>query len=322
MSVLSRPAVLLTTLSVTAGLLVAPGVAYAADTTTRLTAAEMTAAMKAVAAASTKAAASGWKSSTRITLDAVTATETSVLDAAHGRYVTTSGTQQLFAVDGRGIYTQVSDSRQRSALKMMGRTSVRYVFIGNTSVDLDDFAVTPAVVAGYTIAGSRTTHDDGSADYAVVEPEGAKVTLRVSPAGVLTGAHAALSDEDGDLDVTLAYTYGPQTVTLPAAAATIGSGTLATGVAYLGMSTAVKRAAVAGAADTRKAAKGRKVSVTTLRKIVRRDAAATNAAAGASIVKVKSITGGTRVYATNPWTRQTVSYTVKASGRKVLVKKV
>ncbi len=41
MSVLTRPAVLLATASLAAGLLVAPGAAHAADTTSTLTAAQM-----------------------------------------------------------------------------------------------------------------------------------------------------------------------------------------------------------------------------------------------------------------------------------------
>ena len=76
-----------------------------------------------------------------------------------------------------------------------------------------------------------------------------------------------------------------------------------------------------GAADTRRAANGGTVKVTNLRKQVRHDESKFNNAAQVNMVKAKDLTGGARVYATNPWTRQTVSYTVRASGRKVVVRK-
>ncbi|MBG0561117.1 hypothetical protein [Actinoplanes aureus] len=324
MSVLTRPAVLLATTAVAAGLLAAPGTAYAAGTTTQLTAAEMTAAMKSVAAASTTAGAAGWKSTTAFSaaVFGAAANETVLYDRTHGLYsdsltVQGSGSLHLFLADGRGVYQSISAARQRSALKMMGRSSVKYTFTADKSVDVDQYGATPAsLAAGYQEAGTKTANDDGSADYTFTD-DGAKVTLHVSAAGALTGAHAA----EGAMQVTLAYTYGRQTVTLPTSSATIASGTLAGGVAYLDMATVVQRAATAGAADTRKAAKGGTVKVANLRKIVGRDAAAANKAIAVSMVKVKSITGGVRVYATNPWTRKTVAYTVKASGKKVAVKK-
>ncbi|MEU4238218.1 hypothetical protein [Actinoplanes sp. NPDC026619] len=84
---------------------------------------------------------------------------------------------------------------------------------------------------------------------------------------------------------------------------------------------AVKTAVTRGVADARTAAHGGTVKVSSLRKLVRRDSAAVNAREGAAIVKVTTISQGVQVSATNPWTKKTISYVVKASGRKIIVKK-
>lgn len=110
-------------------------------------------------------------------------------------------------------------------------------------------------------------------------------------------------------------------MTLPSAAVTVDAATLAKAKAYLTMPASVKKAATKGASHTRTAAKGKKVKVASLRKIVRQDAAAVNKALGVTLVKTKNIAGGIRVYATNPWTHKTVAYTVKASKKKVIIKK-
>ena len=37
------------------------------------------------------------------------------------------------------------------------------------------------------------------------------------------------------------------------------------------------------------------------------------------MIKTKSVGGGVRLYATNPWTHRTVTYTLKPSGRKITI---
>jgi hypothetical protein len=337
MSVLTRPAALLATAAVAAGLIAAPGAAYATGTVTQLTAAEMAAALAQVSTASATASAGGWRAEITYTSPQAggSGSETVVHDPVHGRYSDSFAVQggtatQLFLVDGRGHYEPVESSRQRAALKMMGRPAVTYVFTPDRTLDLAEFvaelAPSPANLAGddYEVGGSRTAHDDGSAHYTLTEEMAdatAELTLNVSAGGILTGVHASVAgDAENTSGTTLAYTYGSQTVTLPGTSAWVAAATLADGVAYLDMTNAVKRAVTAGAADTHKAANGGRVKVSTLRKLVRRDAAAVNRAAQANLVEVKDVTGGVRVYATNPWTKATVAYTVKASGKKVVVK--
>lgn len=341
MSVLSRPAVLLAAASVAAGLLVAPGAAFAAGTTTTLTAAEMKAALKPVAEASALAGAGGWRAVTDVVLTvpsagSITMLDTTVVDPVHGHYsdvvdLGRYGREETYAAAGRGVYRSVEDGGQTAALRMMGRPAVKYVFTPNKALKLAGIlaaenAPAPDDMAEYyAVAGTRTVNDDGTTDFTVLDDEGGDpytVTLHVNASSVLTGVDAVPADTTGVSEGSIAFTYGPQTVTLPAGAATVDSGTLAKGVAYLDMAAVVRKAATKGAADTRKAAKGGSVKVASLRKLTRRGAASADKAAGVAMVRVTDIPGGVRVSAANPWTRKTVAYTVKASGRKVVVKAV
>jgi hypothetical protein len=332
MSVLVRPAVLLATASVAAGLLVAPGAAYAAVTTTTLTAAQLAAELTTVGTASAKAGAQGWKGSSKYTFTfpgsttVFHGTGTTQADLVHGRYADRFsaaglGSADMFAIDGRGRWDPAQDPDELRALKMMGRTTVKYAFTADTTLDLADYidenAPSPvAMTTGIDGGGTKVTHDDGTVELTATDEEGAKVRLQVGPSGLLTGAHVALDRDGGGAELDVTFGYGPQTVALPAGAETIPAAALATGVAYLGMAENVK--VLAGAVATR--VRGGKVSEANVRAAARTTTTAWN---GSSPVRVttKSVAGGARVSATNPWTKKTVAYTVKASGRKVLVKK-
>ncbi|BBH68990.1 hypothetical protein ACTI_56750 [Actinoplanes sp. OR16] len=335
MSVLTRPAVLLATATVAAGLLVAPGAAFAADTTTTLTSAQMAAELSAVAAASAAAGVQGWKTASdyRFTFPGspavVDGVGSTTADLAHGRYddrfsTAGSGSADSFAVDGEGLWEPVPDGAEAQALRMMGRPAVKYVFTADEALDLDAYldenAPSPvAMTSGIDGGGSKVTHEDGSADLTTADTQGADVVLHVGATGVLTGAHLAMAGnaDQGAVTVDMIFSYGAQTVTLPTAAATVDPATLAKGVAYLTMPATVRTIAGAAATDTRKAARNKKVEVATLRAIAR------TAATRSSPVKVTvtNVTGGVKVSATNPWTHRSVAYTVTASGRKVVVKK-
>jgi hypothetical protein len=331
MSVLTRPAVLLATASMAVSLFVAPSAAWAAEPATNLTAAEMAVALKAVADASAAAGAGGWRADTEVAvsegMDTVRMTETAQVDPARGLLsdvveVDGRGTSSTYAVAGKGFYFSVTDGYFKPALQMMGRSSVTFAFTADKKLQLEDLALTPAEILGeFAVAGTKTVNDDGSADFRVVTEDDMAVTMHASAASVLTDVDLTATDEEGTSSAAVDYSYGAQEITLPDASVTIDSGTLLKGVAYVDMSAVVKSAATAGAAATRKAAKGGTVKVASLRKVVRREAAAANRSTGVTMVKVKDTTGGVRVYATNPWTKKTVSYTVKGSGRKVVLKK-
>jgi hypothetical protein len=319
----SSSALLVATVALAGGLLSAPGAAYAADTTTQLSATEMVAALKPVAAASTVAGAGGWKAVITMTGD-MSGSASYVVDPLRGiayEQLRMSGFNETgYAVAGKGLYRNLSDPASRAAVKMMGRPDVRYVFTPNASLTLAEHleggAPTPASVLSDDVdhPGTRTLHDDGSADYVQVV-EDATLTLRVDPAGTLSGAHA----QADTYAMTLTYTYGPQKITLPAAKTVIGEAALALGVWYLNMPADVKQVSYDGAAKARRAARGAPVKVASVRKIVRREVSTFNTKAQLKIIKVKDVRRGVRVYATNPWTHKTVSYTVKASGKKVVV---
>ena len=325
MSRISRPALLVAAVSLTAGLFGVPGAAHAAATTTALTRAEMTAALKAVAAASTTAAAGGWRAEMEYG-GFFAGSGLFVVDPAGGaglfKLEMDGESERGFVAAGRGGWESVSDDRSRAALTMMGRPAVQYVFRADKALTVKDLEETLPTPAGMltqlgAYPGSRTLHDNGTVDYAFNVNSHQKIAVHVSAAGLLDRTEMTVPG----VGQTMTYTYGRQRVVPPAAELTIDAAGLAGGIAYLDMPDWVQTAAQTGATDTRRAAQGRTVKVSTLRKLVRRDAAQTNAKVEASLVKVKDITGGVRVYATNPWTRQTVRYTVKASGRKVVVTK-
>ncbi|MEV4279997.1 hypothetical protein [Actinoplanes xinjiangensis] len=318
-----RSALLLTTVSLAAGLFVAPGAAYAADMIINLTQEQMAAELKKVASTSTAAAENGWKA----TLSGVGDLDTStsyVVDPTHGRALEQSryGKDLIdtrLAVAGKGVYYSTTDPTSRSTVKMMGRPTVRYVFTAQPSLNLTTYlenTPTPAAMLTEDIqAGTKTTHDNGSADY-TFSNGGERLTVRVADTGTLNQVQISLKD----FTVKVSYAYGPQNVTLPSPKITMDSATFDRGRAYLDMPRSVAAVANDGAAAARQAAKGRTVTVNSVRKHVRRQATTFNADTGVKMVKVGDIRGGARVSATNPWTGKTVDYTVKASGRKVTVR--
>lgn len=332
MSVAARPAVLLATAAFAAGLFTAPAPAWAADTTTPMTAAQMRSALRAVGAASQQAGAGGWRGVTdfRMTSDGETVTikDTVTVDPVQGRFgevtsVSGYGTESTFAAGGRGVWIQAG-STEAKALKMMGRPEVKYMFDADKNLKLDEFVRksafdTASLVEYYSLPGSKTVHDDGSIDYTVTEEEQqSTIVVHTTGTSVLTGMDMTSSSAKA----AIGFTYAAQTVELPAAAATLDLATVNRGVTYLGMAGWVKTTARQGAVNTRQAAKGRTVKVTTLRKLVRKEVTAANRRSGVDMVKINNISGGVRVHATNPWTKQTVAYSVKATGRKVVVRKL
>ncbi|MEV6596347.1 hypothetical protein AB0M36_05695 [Actinoplanes sp. NPDC051346] len=317
----------MTTVALAAGLVATPGAAHAADTTTTLSATEMAAALKTVATTTTAAAEDGWKATMSYYRGSETVTLSYVVDPHRGVAVDHADFGTLafteYAVDGKGRYTSIASSKNfRAAVRMMGRPAVKYRFRSEPGLKMDDFvdATGPAPAKVLTDedirTGTKTLHDNGSADFAYTNDDGVRFVMQVDPAGTLTDVQV---NDDG-LEATLRYGYGEQQVALPAAAATISDTTLSHGVAYLAMASTVKTVASEAAAQTRVVAQGRTVKVAALRKTVRTWATLLNQRDGLKIVKVKDISRGARVYATNPWTHKTVSYTVKASGRKVVVK--
>ncbi|GAB1644242.1 hypothetical protein [Krasilnikovia sp. MM14-A1259] len=304
-----------------AGLLAMPGPAYAADITTALDATAMAAALKTVADTSKAASHDGWKLTDTFSEGPMSASSSLVVDVTH-QIESVSGTGfALYVVGGRGVYQSLDGSAERAAVKMMHRPQVRYKFTSEPSITLDNTALSiegnsGAALADSRHAGTKTVHDDGSSDYAYAADGGMKVTVRVSAAGVLTGSRTTGA---GFTDIST-YTYGAQHVTLPAVSVTITSKALAKGVAYVHMKATVGEVASRGAADTRQRAHGHRINVAALRRTVREDVADFNHGIGAKMIKVTVVDRGVRLRATNPWTHKSVSFTVKAYGKKIAVK--
>ncbi|GIE92020.1 hypothetical protein [Actinoplanes regularis] len=349
MPVVSRGALLVATASMAACVLAGPGAAYAASTSTSLTAAEMSAELTAVGKASAKAAEGGWKTSIQVTTDGFQASGYLVVDPVHGvaldRFNFDGFVRARYTVAGKGTYDLIADRETRAAVKMMHRPSVQYVFSPDNSVELNDTYDFGSAAPGLLdddldYPGTKTVHDDGSIDYQLSEDD-ATVTLHVTVDGLLASADAvtqtstdakellasahdegllaSAGTDGGTYRVRFGYGYGPQRVTLPSASATIGADTLRVGLAYLDMANAVKRVAGDAATDTLQAAHGKRVTVSLLRKVTRADVTEDNADLGVKMIKTKSVSRGIRVYATNPWTHRTAAYTLKASGKKVTI---
>jgi len=317
----------LVAVSLAAVVLVDATAAYADDTTTSLSQAEMTVALNAVAAASATAATPGWHAAMTISAGSVSGTGAFGVDASDGiafdQFRVGTVNQTEYGVRKKGTYDNFSDATSVAAVKMMGRAAVRYVFTADPSLSLagyvNDNLPAPSVVLGEGVgAGTKTVHDDGTTDYAfsiTEDSETAAVTVHADTAGAM----ASTTLNGFGTTYALTYTYGAQKLTVPAS---VDAATLAKAVKYLSMATRVKTAATNGAADTRKAAKGKTVKVAVLRSVVGKDVAAVNKSVGLAMVKVTNISGGVRVSATNPWTHKSVTYTVKASGKKVILTKL
>jgi hypothetical protein len=316
------------TTAIAAGVvLVAPGVAHAADTTIRLSADKMRTALKAVSETSTAATRRGWKAVLSTTDNSQQSVRGSyTVDRADGivSLQVRAGAKRIsaYVVAGKGMYSSFDGANIQAAMKMIGRPAVRYTFMPEPP-ELEHYikgnipAPTSILTEDVHRAGTRTTHDDGSTDYRVTAANGGTVTLHVDPAGRLTKVRGSVTGAP----FALALQYGPQRVTLPAARVTVDAKTLTNAVAYLDMPNAVKTAANNGALETRRAADGKKVEVSALRTLTRRAAAAV---ARSSLVKLTTdnIDNGVRISARNPWTKETMTYTVIAGGRDVLVKQV
>jgi hypothetical protein len=331
MPVVSRGALLVATASMATCVLAGPGAAYAADTSTQLTAAEMVAELKTVGNTSATAAADGWKANLKLSAGSFSGTEYFVADPIHGvaffRYSMGGDGASHYIVAGKGTYDQISDPESRAALQMMHRTSVKYAYSPNRGISLDDQSsiggISPKgfLTDDVDYPGTKTVHDDGTTDYQLNE-DGDTLTVHVSAAGVLTSAAYVSPDNHGeDYTVDFGYAYGPQHITLPSPGVTIGSGALGAGVAYLHMPTTVKQVAGMAATDTLEDSDGHQVAATLLRKDTRDDVTEANDGFGFKMLKTKSVSGGIRVYATNPWTHRTTAYTLTASGKKVTIAK-
>ena len=325
-----------------AAILGVPAPALAAATSVSLTKAQINAALTEVAASSAKASSAGWRG-VEIRTDAdgyhPGKTITSIDDVtgdAVGRIVerfkSPKWSSLTYAKTGKGTYEQVYDKRAKAVLKMMHRPGVTHILRSDKTLTVDKylentFSAPGHVNAAFLSDGARTIHTDGSVDYTVTYTDppqmftpagGARTVLHINADGVLTSV-----DITGpDIRTHLTYTYGRQTVTLPATSKTISLEQLQLGSEYLDMSSIdryIKHVATEGATATRKAADGARIDVADLRTIMRRTATADNADTRMNIVKVRNVAGGMRVYATNPWTKATRAYTVKASGTKVTV---
>lgn len=327
-----RASVLLATASLAAGLLTAPGAAFAADTTTSLTGPEMAAALKGVAGTTAPAELPGYAADVVATSTEKGVTQKGTakftVDPEHGRGAMEMaggpfGTIGLYAQAGKGQWTRFISKPERDAVAMAGHPHARYSFLPDPKLTLDSWADDglPAPSSVLTqdsrYAGSKTVHDDGGTDYAFTTADKTKVVFTVDTHGVLAGATIS----DSGIDAAFTWHYGAQTVTLPTAAQTVSQTFLQRAVAYLNMAGTVKAAAVNSAKVVEEKSGKKWVKVANLRKWTRAEVSVANSVQGVRVLVVADVKGGVRISAKNPFTGATAAWTVKASGKHAVAHK-
>ncbi|GIF04329.1 hypothetical protein [Actinoplanes siamensis] len=322
---------ILLTSMVAAGAVIAPAPARAADTTTSLTGAQMYAALKGVAGTTAAAELAGFGGDYRmsVTEDGATATGTGkfAVDPDHGLgYVTTtgavtSGPASFYAAAGRGEYLSLTGTGPAAA-KMAGHPSATYSFQPDPALTLDAWLEGVPVPSGLIGGdarhpGTKTVHDDGTTDYTYTDADHATFVFTTSA----TGLFGAVEVTQGTDRASLTFDYGPQTVTLPPDSSVIAKALLDKATAYLDMAGSVRRAALAGAATATAKSGGRAVRASTIRTWARSEARTVNDELGFKVVAVTDIKGGVHVSAKNPFTGATVTWSVKAVGKRAVATK-
>jgi hypothetical protein len=126
----SSPALLLVTASL--AVLGIPAPAFATDTTTELTKADITAALTKVAADSAAAAEHGWQGTNTFTVGTASGKDHIQVDTEAGivvdRFSHQTLTGETYASTGKGLYEGLFDSRTKAIVKMTGRTGTGYLF--------------------------------------------------------------------------------------------------------------------------------------------------------------------------------------------------
>jgi hypothetical protein len=324
----SRPALLLASASLAAGVLTAPSPAFAADTTTSLTKTQMAAALKGVATTTAAAAEMGWGGTYKVTLNTISGSAKFAVDPTGGRaYYELNIDRQIsagYAVANKGSYDSLSTREEFNAVKMIGRPAAKYVYTTNPKLDLNDWVAaneprpTTFLTEDTGYAGTKTAHDDGTSTYSFKTVDDTVNTFQVSAEGQL---QSFTTKYGSFMNATLAYHYGPQTVSLPPVGQTVSRASLTKALAYVNMPAELKEVATRSAALTKKSARGKTIKVAALRKTAKSVASAHNSSVRIKVVSVKDIKGGARISAKNPYTGQTVTYTIKAAGKKVVVKR-
>ncbi|MEV6343036.1 hypothetical protein [Actinoplanes sp. NPDC051851] len=329
---LSRPAMALATASITAGVLFAPAAAYADDITTQLSATEMHDALTAVSVATGKAQTDGYAGTYTGTDYGQKMAGAFEIDRAHGTgHLVSTGAypHDVYGAAKRGIWIPIEyfPGKAASAATTAGYPNAAFVLVPQTTLTVDGWAAEYAMIPSAIVveesrhAGTKVAHEDGSAAYTfTLDEEGEKLTLTfdTDATGVLTGAQGSSGENNSqDLD----FHYGAQTVTLPGAGTTIGQDVLIKALAYQDMSANVRSVAQWAASDVRSGAKGKAVKLAELRKTVRADVAGFNTSVMYKVITATNVSGGVKIHAKNPYNGVAVAYTIKASGKKVLVKK-
>jgi hypothetical protein len=352
MRALTRPAVLLAGLATVAASVLMPSAAFAAGNT--VTTDELKSALSSVVTATAAAETEGFAGVTVWTdEDAVgtgsSHTRTSLVSARTGRAADYTRDSKGVLLDGYvqvtgyGVYTYLPPVEAEPVVKYMGRSGASWLVHKEATTDANPADGRPSVHVAQVLDEIISPDDDATVYHdATVTTDGEtrviEMPFTISEGGEPLTGSVTIKDVNGvmtqsqfDLsDMRLAdttYVYGDQQVDLPAAKAVVGRAAFNDAYALQQNAGRVKKLADATAkslAKTVKSKKSTKVKVTALRRAAFNRAAAANADtwnSDVALYSVKNVTGGVRITERNPYTKKTVSYTLKLTGKKVTVRK-
>lgn len=259
-------------------------------------------------------------------------TDIGVIEAQH------SGTYMTLSTIGYG-HGHGRGPRIKAALKAIKKPAATWFFLPDASLDLHNpdgnsgiAQIAPDNMLQQLIDPKQTTLTgtptetvaiDGSTTYAFSEKdltsdgESGTGTVTVDAHGVLTAFTVVGASGTG----SLTYSYGPQQVALPSAASTVTFQQLNEGTFLATLPHSVKSEATQVARLATRAAHKHAVKVSAIRGNARMEASLTNSMTGAKVESITPIPGGVRITGTNRYNHTHVSYTVKASGTKAVVRK-
>lgn len=347
MSRLRRPSALLLSSALVLGAMTAPTAAFGdATSKTTITVDDVLTALVEARTATKAAATDGWDDHVDdVQLGGATSTAELAYDATDGRG-SLSGqddgeTFQMIMVDHGGSYESIasyrgrgSAERYRRALTMIGHPDATWVHEpAAPDVANQDFgaAFGPSYILEVLtnseeskISGTPTvsTAADGSSTYSLTVMltdlgDHGSMTLTVGTDGVLT---ADSSDFDGEQSSSR-YTYGPQAVPLPDPSDAVSAHDLDRALTLLDMRSDARMIAGEVRIYAIKNRHPHLSNAQTIRRYAKSDARMMNGMYGGTVFAEHDIARGARITATNPFTHAKVVFTVRATGKRVVVRR-
>lgn len=347
-----RSSALLASAALVTAIAAAPCAAFADDTTTppatttgttTITTDDLVAALEAAVQPTTEAEKAGWSVQGTVHQNGQALVKVSAIYALTRGSLSAGSQGPVIQAEHSGTYitvaalaAEVPGLNLRRSLKAIGRASAQWVFMPEKKVDLltgvdglltdvvPDAALATLVDPKQTTitgAPTQTVADDGSTTYQFTATDSDEETV----AGTVTiGADGAIAELDAATateEDASTFAYGTQHVALPAARATVTIDQLVTGSILADLPSAVHEIAVETADRAKKKAHKHAVKAAAIRSAAGAIAKSFDRVLGVKAVTTRAIAGGVRITGTDRHIHSRVSYTVKAAGKKAVVRR-